>query len=424
MDTLPGWETVSAAILSCPGPLRRHTASLVPLGELALPQVLLGSESQLLAFAAAASGLSGRLFFAPMPEMFPGRPSVRAALAGAGGAARGGGLARPVHLRFGSVRAARVLKGVRNACVVAEAGGAAPLTASHHPFASGMVLPAAIRRLFVYGPSERPRVIGGQAIPASLLPASCVTADIPADMATRRSHRQGADAGLDLISLSEFRSLAWAAGPVRARMGRLMAGVGYAPVVLLPWNMDHPGSIVPALLARLARLHAPDGAAGAALVPRIVLLPFNYVGQTGIIRQLISSVREAAHTPDGALANIFLARTGTMDAVALLRSLATCAWVDGNDPEHWWTLARLQACGVETILIDPSHAAAPGVRLHADEAVWVEAETRCGTLTFPAWLPSLRALPDLLRMTARRPAAPAPRPRSRRPARLRAEATA
>ncbi len=392
----------------------------MPAGELCLPQVLLGSESQLLAFVAAAGGLAGRMYFAPMPEVFPDRRSVRAALARAGAAP--GRAERLVHLRFGSVRAARVLKGVRNACVIAEAGGAPPLTASHHPFASGMVLPASIRRLFVYDQALRPRVIGGQAIPASLLPQSCITADIPADTPTRRAHQNGADAGLDLVSLAEFRSLAWAAGPVRSRTGRLMAGIGQAPVVLLPWNMDHPGSIVPELLARLARLHAPGGAA-AEHMPRIVLLPFNYIGQTGIIRQLIATLRDAAPAAEGALAGIFLARVGTMDAAALLRSLAGCAWVDGNDPEHWWTLARLAACGIRTILIDPSGSAGPGDRLLADEAIWVDAQTRCGALTFSARLPSLRAMPTLLQLTAARAAAPAP-PRARRPARARAEATA
>ena len=359
--------------------------------------------------------------------MFPDARSLRAAWKRAGGQASAGG-GRLVHLRFGSVRAARVLKGVRNACVVAEAGAAAPLTASHHPFASGLVLPAAIGRLFVYGPTggptgglagertgQRPRAIGGTPIPVSRLPASTITADLPASLAGAAS-LSGREAELDLVSLGEFRSMAWAAGPVRARGARaLLAEAGQRQSVLLPWNMDHPGSIVPGLLERLARLHGPE------VLPRIVLLPFNYVGQTGIIRRLIARLREAAHDPDRLLAELFMARVGALDAVAPLRRIASRAWVDGNDPEHWWTLARLGACGFRPILIDPATGRQPGpasrlaARLTADEAVWVEAETRCGSLTFPARTLPLRALPHLLAMTGREaPAASSVPVRSRR----------
>ncbi len=449
MEELPGWWNASAIVLSCPGPLRRHVAALVPVYEATLPQVLLGGESQLLAFAASgvAAGLQQRLFFAPFPEMFPDAASLRAAWRRAGGAGRGEagrgeagrgeagrgrrpgeGPGRLVHLRFGGVRAARVLKGVRNACVVAEAGGTAPLTPSHHPFASGLVLPASIRRLFVYGPDcQRPRTIGGGALPVSRLPASCVTADLEAAQAVgAEAGAGGGDSGLDLVSLAEFRSFAWAAGPVRARGARAQLVSGDGATVLLPWNMDHPGSIVPALLERLARLHAgEDGRPEPGRMPRIVLLPFNYVGQTGIIRRLITRLRAAAHDPDALLGDLFLARIGTLAALGPLRRLASFAWVDGNDPEHWWTLARFGACGIDTILIDPAAtgqaAPASGLRLHADEAVWVEAETRCGTLTFHARLPSLRTLPRLLAMSAPEPApaaATAGSGRARRPARL------
>ena len=446
MDALPGWEHASAVILSCPGPLRRHNAALMPMADVVLPQVLLGSESQLLAFAAAATGLGGRLFFAPLPEMFPDRASLCAALGRAGHRLDSGDgdtdddagqedTGQPVHLRFGSIRAARVLKGIRNACVVAETIGATPLTASHHPFASGLVLPAAIRRLFVYGPdSARAQTIGGVPIRAARLPADCVQADLRSGLpAISGNGAAGDEGGLDLVSLAEFRSFAWAAGPVKARGARaLLAGGGTRPAVLMPWNMDHPGSVVPDLLERLARLHDTSKPAGsAASVPSIVLLPFNYVGQTGIIRRLITRLREAAHDPDAFLSSMFLARIGNLQAVAPLRRISGVAWVDGNDPEHWWTLARLAACGIDPILIDPlpgdqgRDASSPGdapapqatARVHADEAVWVEAETRCGALTFAARLPSFRALPTLLALTASRGTPPPPG--SRRAARAR-----
>ena len=408
MDRLPAWGNASAVVLSCPGPLRRHTAALIPVAELSLPQVLLGAESQLLAFAAAATGFGARMFFAPLPEMFPDAGAVRAAwrrLGGqdAEGQEAGGQRGRLVHLRFGGARSARVLKGVRNGCVLAEQGAAAPLTASHHPFASGAVLPAAVQRVFGYG-QDMPRLqtVLGAPIPASRLPAACLAADL----ACFQAGAVGADdagQGLDIVSLAEFRSFAWAAGPVRGR-GRPgeAAGDRRPSLVLVPWNMDHPGSIVPHLLERLARLYASAPPAGQKPMPQLVLLPFNYVGQTGIIRRLIGRLRDAAHEPAAFLSAIHLARTGSLGGVASLARVSRCAWVDGNDPEHWWTLARLSACGIAPVLIDPgAHPAHDVARVVADEAIWVEAETRCGTLTFPARLPSFRALPGLLAQSPR-----------------------
>jgi len=394
-------------VLSCPGPLRRQEAALLPVGDLVLPQVLLGCESQLLAFAAAATDLAGRLYFAPMPEMLPGIDGLRAcvrALA-AHNAARIG--PRAVHLRFGSIRSARVLKGIRNAAVIAEAESPPPLTASHHPFASGRTLPAAMRRLLLYrDDAARPRPIGGGVLPATILPPGFVDADL-----ARRAPASAAEAeqALDLACLQDFRSAAWAAGRVGPRAARArFAAAGGA--VLLPWNMDHPGSIVPALLERLLRLRQASPA-----MPRIVLMPFNYIGQTGIIRRLAARLRHAADHPEAALADIYLARVTSLDAIPALQGVSRVAWVDGNDPEHWWSLARLAACGIEPILIDPAESREPGIaRVAADEAVWVEGETRCGALTFAARLPSPRALPGLLAMTAERQGAARPAQARRR----------
>jgi hypothetical protein len=394
VDLLGGWGEAPAVVLSCPGPLRRQEAALLPVADLVLPQVLLGCESQLLAFAAAATDLAGRLYFAPMPEMFPGIAGLRACVRALAenSAARIG--PRTVHLRFGSVRSARVLKGIRNAAVIAEAESPPPLTASHHPFASGRTLPAAMRRLVLYrDDAARPRPIGGGVLPATTLPPGFVDADL-----ARRPQAAGEpEQALDLACLLDFRSAAWAAGRVGPRAPRARFAAA-ASTVLLPWNMDHPGSIVPALLERLLQLRLTSPA-----VPRIVLLPFNYIGQTGIIRRLAARLRHAADHPEAALADIYLARVTSLDAIPALRGVSRVAWVDGNDPEHWWSLARLAACGIDPILIDPAESRAAGVaRLAADEAIWVEGETRCGALTFAARLPSPRALPGLLAMTASR----------------------
>ena len=402
---LADWSDGSAIVVSCPGPLRRHAAALLPVAELVLPQTLLGSESQLLAFARHHTGLA-RLFFAPFPEMFPGTEALQAALARAGAADPGD----VIHLRFGGVRAARVLKGARNAAVLAERAGPPLLTASHHPFATGRVLPAAMQRLYGLAPDVvRPASITGAALPLTVLPPTLATlppAPNPALSAT-------AGNGLDLTSLANFSSHAWAAGHPGGPPARPADG---AATILVPWNMDHPGSIIPELLARFAALGAAPG-----VMPRLILLPFNYIGQTGIIRDLIKRVTAASDPAGTLLPSLSLARARSPAAIAALTRLSTVAWVDGNDPEAWWTLARLHAYAIACVLIAPEPSADTAAAILApDEALWVEAATRCGSLIFPARMLSLRQLPALLdaSLALRPPSDPPPyrpsRPRARR----------
>ncbi len=399
---LGDWADAPLVVMSCPGPLRRHTAALQPAAGMALPQVLLGSESQLLAFAAsaAASGAGGRLMFAPFPEMFAGVASLGRALASAGGP----GDSDHVHLRFGGVRSARVLKGVRNAAVLAECQGAPLLTASHHPFASGLVLPASMQRAYrLTSEAVSPARTGGGSLTVLDLPQDLVSADLPCGTVDT--------VGLEAVCLDGFQSDAWAAGHVRDAES---CPPDDTPSVLVPWNMDHPGSILPELLTRLASLAMPGAAP-----PRLILLPFNYIGQTGIIRDVIARIEEAAGT--AGLRRMFLARVRSQESAAALRRLSRVAWVDGNDPEHWWTIGRLAANGITALVIGDGHASA--LRLAADEALRVEAETRCGALIFQARLPSLRRLPELLRLTEEHHKLTPPDPmQAPRPARRRRKA--
>ncbi len=218
MQILGDWQDASAIVLSCPGPLRRHQAAIQPAARLDLPQMLLGSESQLLAFKTlAAPGQT--VFFAPFPEMFPGAAALESAVGKAGGDTSGG----VVHLRFGGVRSARVLKGARNAAVLAECEGTALLTASHHPFASGRVLPAAMQRVYsLCEGAVRPELIGGGVLPVLPLQAVPVHAQLRAPAAQTG---QPGQARLELVCLAGFHSAAWATGrPTRPDAYPAMAG--------------------------------------------------------------------------------------------------------------------------------------------------------------------------------------------------------
>ena len=418
-DWQRSWSDAAAFVLSCPGPLRRHSASLFPASGLVLPQCLLGGEAQLLAFVAANPALSRRLFFAPLPEVFSGPEGLAAAWQRCGEAAHE---ARSlVHLRFGSTRMARILKNARNGAVVAEQHGGGPLTASHHPFASGLALPAVMRRVFIYGPdTTRPHSMGGAQLPVTRLPPECLDADLKAGMPAANQDGAREPEGLDIVAFADFRSGAWAAGPIRARPVRqaLRETREGAPFVLLPWNMDHPGSIVPEILTQLARLQDP-----ASPQLRVLVMPFNYLGQTGIIRRLIGEVRKAANGDERILAHLFLGRLNRLSALPQLAEISPIAWIDGNDPEHAWSMARLTACGLAPVLLRPEagggdEAAVPGASFPCEALISIEAETRYGLLSFPAYAPSLRGLRGLLAFTA------SMRERAARPAARRAKVAA
>jgi hypothetical protein len=240
---------------------------------------------------------------------------------------------------------------------------------------------------------------------------------VSADLARLDTLAEGAD-GLEIVSLAEFRSLAFSVGPVRASSPDLRAAIAaaardQAPFVLLPWNLDHPGSTVPALVERTLHLQNPGQPA-----VRLLILPFNYPGQTGLIRRLIRRLREELPNGPDHLPLVFLGRLARLDALPALHRLARVAWVDGNDPEHDWTARRLAACGFAPLLLAADDAPPPpGMTcIAADEALTVNAETRFGLLSFRTHLPSLRALRQLLPLTRSLATQDAPalsRPRNR-----------
>jgi hypothetical protein len=391
LHALDDWRDAAALVLSCPGALRRHEASLLPLERVRLSQIFLGGEAQLLAFAAAFESLRARMFFAPLPEMF-------SAAAGLDVGWRALGVAPPdpalvAHLRFGSVRQARILKGARNLAVVAEARAGRPVNAARHPFAAGDVLPAAMERVLTYAAAQAKLVaFGGDVLPRDVLPESCATADL-AGLAAAASD----EAGIDLVSLLTYDSAAWAA------WGRAHGMPGPGTCVLIPWNLAHEGGIVPELLARLAAF-VDDG----AMLPALVLLPFNDLGQTSDIPGLIKRLRAVAARPEAFLSRVFVARLTSVGGIVALRAAVARAWVDGDDPEAWWTLARLRAAGFAPLVL--GRGSGDAGYFPAEDRIVLESEGGFGRLRFDARLPALRDLPALL--------ATAEAPRKAKPRRL------
>ena len=145
---------------------------------------------------------------------------------------------------------------------------------------------------------------------------------------------------------------------------------------LLPWNLNHAGTAVLTLIERTLNLQNETHPA-----LRLLVLPFNYPGQTGLIRRMIRHVRTTA---EGGAHSVFVGRLSSLASLPALRRLSRIAWVDGNDPEQDWTIRRLTACGIGPML------------LPADDALTVSAETRFGLLHFNSKLPSVRTLRKII----------------------------
>jgi hypothetical protein len=130
------------------------------------------------------------------------------------------------------------------------------------------------------------------------------------------------------------------------------------------------------------------------------LLPFNDAGQTDLLRHLVKQLCGSAPKAATQSAQVFFARVTRPGGLAALRKLSRFAWVDGNDPEAWWSLARLQAAGFDPILIDPDTTQpGHGRRIPADEPIWVPTDTFYGSLRTEMRQPSYRVLPALLALS-------------------------
>src|ERR1700760_2201050 len=134
VDALHGWANAPLFVLSCPGPLRRHPAVLQRLSAEAFTQCLLGYEAQLLGFAASVPELARRTLFCAAPEILD-QPASHEALWRFAGRAPAP-MRRGVPRLLARSRSVRVIRGARNAAVIAEDHRAPARAASLHPFAS------------------------------------------------------------------------------------------------------------------------------------------------------------------------------------------------------------------------------------------------------------------------------------------------
>lgn len=329
-------------VVSSPESGRDYGASLTPIARYRSLQVLFGYDAQIAAFRAVADACSVNCWFAPFPQLFSGAapPNRSAAL---------------THVRFGPVTQARVLKGLSNVFISAEDPETAPLNIGRHPFGDGLRLPASMSRVYSLGPRRLALTGPGadQAVEWRKLPEAFVTQDLvalPPPLSASAGQEEVLEEvcarGLDLRSAAE---LAGGTTPVDGisfvpSLDLLtLSFEGQARLVMLPWNVSHPGSAIPGMLESLSETAGLDGA------PLPVVMPYNYgVDDSDKVSCLMGGLVMRSRRRN-VLRNVFVGRTAQLGAVAGLPALFDSAWLDVSDPEHAWVDRRLRALGVPAI---------------------------------------------------------------------------
>jgi|GEM_PF-1486866 len=343
-------------------------SAVKPAAQYSYRQRLFGFEAQLSALSAMLSGIGQRLLFVPAPELFAAPSSYRPFERFIAPERSNVGL---VHLRLGMARHARLLKGARNVMLSAEAEILPPLGPQSHPFASGQVVPSGFAEQFVYYPEQMPlRRFGNREFARAVLPAGAAMTDVREALA-RHPAMEPAEAaeitpklcaarGLFGCSFAEFDAEEWR-GTEPARMTAHSAdwrrafalaresgtgGMPAHPFILLAWNLGNPASMLPALVLRLCR---SEHLRNSPL--RVVLFPFNETWETAqAVPQLVEQVRNETLRPQ-ILRSVFLARLSRPEALPLLPALFACGWIEGADPERFFTLARLNALRIPAMML-------------------------------------------------------------------------
>jgi len=398
-------------LASAPFVLADPPGAVFPFRRCRVRQTLFGWEAQLQAFAQALAAAGRAVFFTPAPEIFASLPSFRH-IADATGWNEA---AEIVHLRFGPACCARVLKTARNALVLAETMPRTPLTPSHHPFARGDRLPAAIERLLLYQPLAAPPLrIDGSAVPCEILPSAFGDADLTAAAGRDPAAETGAAQWL-VCSFAEFDAAAcdageWQVGGNAARSLDWRGARGLRVIarergemppvqIMLPWNLADPASIVPDLVGKFA------GAGGLGPGFRLVVFPYNETPETSAkIAAMIAAARLALTPHPSDLRHFFVARIPRLEDALELAEWFEIAWLEAAAPDRLWNEKRLAALGVSVGVIaapcagdDTAPCLAP-----ADAEIMLTASDAFGERAFAAATLSPRALAALLANTRAR----------------------
>jgi hypothetical protein len=369
-------------LLSAPADSEGCDGALFPAEDYQGFQALFGFDGQLRCFASALQQCGVRALVTPAPELFFTEQSLRWLDTQVGcGSGTGAASRRLLHVRFGPLRLARVVRGLSNIQAVAEAGAGRAIPLGRHPYAAGNRVLPSMRAALLYGEHPVPaRKLNDGKLDVFRLPEAFLAADLTtAPDVVGKSGRSLAELrsvpGLQMQSFAEFDPHYWTTGssaqsprPSADFRRSLIEQANSAgmqqemrPLILLPWNLAHPGSIVPDLVMKFARF------APAAPV-QLAVFPYNAThGADGALAQLVDRVRhgqglnhrgtaEETALLRARLQRLFLCRLTNLVGLEALPRLCAMAWVDGGDPEAAWTLQRLNWCGIPSALIEQEDA--------------------------------------------------------------------
>jgi hypothetical protein len=388
-------------LISAPIDARSFDALCVPVNAVTPFQILLGWDAHIARFNSAAEISGVTIHFVAAPEvstaatLFPSEqhPDQR----------------RRVHLRFGTPRLPRLLRGAINLAVVTE-DFQPPTTQAYHPFARGDVFPQNLAGVLADGkPDMTPRRIDGTAVPMLSLPSglsengpgwrnSVSQRKDPVDCSSQQSD-------IVLQSVERFYISDWKRRnpPERRHIGSLRPGNLLSvpnPVVLVPWNLANPGSIVPDLLMKIIQLSEQR-----RCPVNLVILPYNDVS-TGLqlMEQVIGTLRSRLGVDTQYGQSIIFARAWDIDASLDLVARCHRVWIDATDPEWRWTTRRFTGLGLAVNFVSQvpgeyAHEFDPGP-LCADEEILVR-NFSYGPLVWRSSGLSLRRLAALVRAVAR-----------------------
>ena len=297
-----------------------------------------------------------------------------------------------VHVRFGTLRDFRLLRGARN---IAFLAGGDDVLADHgkHPFASGTIAPHALDGAIVLDDKRRPllRLNGGNLAVLNLPIGSFDPAPsaLPQDTDAAASR-------MCIQTASSFDKNAWRRTQLEfpeTDLALFQDRMARGTAVLLPWNLSHPGSIVPHILEHAQFLYE-----NSRLPIDLWVLPYNDspVGMASFIEHM----QRWQHTPELAEAPIFFVRPRTRQAGAYLARQCARAWIDPTDPEWKPTIRQVHALGLPFNLLAPPPDAPRGVELDDFDAPVEVTSRNYGHLTWRTRSLSSRNLAALARQIA------------------------
>ncbi|QRM35618.1 hypothetical protein [Microvirga sp. VF16] len=314
-------------------------ATIVPLDQYEPLQCLFGAASQVQILAGAYQQ-AANIGYCYFPELVSSHTLARQIQGEQLGFISG----PTVHVRVGSRRRARIIKGCRNVLITSDSPAIEEDgTDSYLARTLASRTDQLFETCFYLGDSSS----------TLLHDLAQMTASLARD-GDGHSPDQGRRS-LEVIPFSEFAAdthahylrapLLWRSSQTHCEFLSRARAEG-ATNLLIPFNLDHDGSIVPPLLTLLARTRHQ-----AAQSINIVVFPFNE--SQGSKQRLVRLATDCLKLVDAERhrTSLYFALGPTRSSLRAVQALFSAAALDAGDPDAPWSCRRLAALGVPTFTI-------------------------------------------------------------------------